>query len=199
MSQPHFALSIETAPTAAAITTADAKTHLRVDISEDDSYIDLLVTAATTKLEVDTGLSLITQTWNLKLDHWPTGVCEPIKMPKAPLQSVVSITYTDENGDVQTMDAADYRVDGDSFPARITPAFNVSWPTIRHITGSITIQFVCGYGAAGSSIEQDLIHALKMLIGHWYENRESVVIGTITSSVPQAYDSLIEPHKLWNF
>lgn len=41
------------------------------------------------------------------------------------------------------------------------------------------------------SIEQGAL----LLIGSWYANRESVVIGTITSEVPMATKALWMPHK----
>ena len=37
-----------------------------------------------------------------------------------------------------------------------------------------------------------------LLIGHWYANRESVVIGTITADLPMATDALWKPHRWVN-
>ena len=37
-----------------------------------------------------------------------------------------------------------------------------------------------------------------LLIGHWYANRETVVIGTITSALPMATDALWSPHRWMN-
>lgn len=39
---------------------------------------------------------------------------------------------------------------------------------------------------------------LLMLIAHWYSNRESVVIGTITAELPMATQHLWEPHRWKN-
>jgi hypothetical protein len=44
--QQEWTLTRLTGPNLEPITTAQAKTHLRVEISDDDAYIDLLVTAA---------------------------------------------------------------------------------------------------------------------------------------------------------
>ncbi|MBY5942774.1 head-tail connector protein [Halomonas sp. DP5N14-9] len=39
--------------------------------------------------------------------------------------------------------------------------------------------------------------AMLLLIGHWYENREAVVVGTITSEVPMAVEALIQPYRIY--
>lgn len=40
----------------------------------------------------------------------------------------------------------------------------------------------------------DIQQAVKFLVGHWFENRESVVVGTITSDVKQTVELLLAPH-----
>lgn len=44
-------------------------------------------------------------------------------------------------------------------------------------------------------LDDDITTAMLLLIGHWYVNRESVVVGTITSEVPMAVKSLIVPYR----
>lgn len=44
-------------------------------------------------------------------------------------------------------------------------------------------------------LDDDMTTAMLLLIGHWYANRESVVIGTITAEVPMAVDALISPYR----
>jgi hypothetical protein len=39
--------------------------------------------------------------------------------------------------------------------------------------------------------------AMLLLIGHWYNNRESVQIGAAPAEVPMAVDMLLSPHKVW--
>ncbi|RTR01943.1 head-tail connector protein [Halomonas nitroreducens] len=51
---------------------------------------------------------------------------------------------------------------------------------------------------AGLVLDDDLTTAMLLLVGHWYENRESVVLGTIASDLPMAVDALIGPYKHYN-
>lgn len=48
-------------------------------------------------------------------------------------------------------------------------------------------------------LDDDITTAMLLLIGHWYANRESVVVGTITSELPMAVESLISPYRHFHF
>ncbi len=47
--------------------------------------------------------------------------------------------------------------------------------------------------------QDDITTAMLLLIGHWYANRESVVVGTITSELPMAVEALIAPYRHFHF
>lgn len=44
-------------------------------------------------------------------------------------------------------------------------------------------------------LDDDLTTAMLLLIGHWFENREAVVIGTIVAELPMAVEALIAPYR----
>ncbi|WP_368658694.1 head-tail connector protein [Budvicia aquatica] len=46
-------------------------------------------------------------------------------------------------------------------------------------------------------MDGDIVTAMLLLIGHWYENRESVIIGTQASVVPIATDILLQPYRVY--
>ncbi|MBW5800068.1 head-tail connector protein [Halomonas elongata] len=48
-------------------------------------------------------------------------------------------------------------------------------------------------------LDDDLTTAMLLLIGHWYENREAVVMGTIATQVPMAVEALIAPYRHFHF
>lgn len=44
-------------------------------------------------------------------------------------------------------------------------------------------------------LDDDITVAMLLLIGHWYANREGVVIGTIPAEAPMAIESLLWPYR----
>ncbi len=188
-------LTLDTAPASEPVTTAEAKTHARVLGSDEDTLIGTYITAARKLIEDWSGRAFINQTWDLTLDIFP-GV-DYIEMPKAPLSSVSSITYTDTAGDSQTLASSEYNVDTNREPGIIRLADGSSWPATDEIPNAVTIQFVAGYGATSASVDERYILAIKMLVAHWYSNREPVVKGTILTPVPLSIKSLIDSDRIF--
>lgn len=183
------------APAAEPILIDEAKAHLRVSGSDDDSYITSLIKAARHKAEEMTNRQLISATWKAYLDEFPKAGKE-IELMHCPAADVTGITYVDSNGDTQTWDTAEWQKDVFSEPARIIPAYGCSWPSARKQLNSVAITFTAGYGASGSSVPEPIKQAMLLMIGHWYENREDVVIGRISTAVPMASKYLLETYKI---
>ena len=159
---------ITTAAAAQAVTTAEAKSHLRVDTSDDDTLIASLITAATTWCEDYENRAYITQTITANLDKFSSEII----LPRPPLQSVTTIKYLDAAGDQQTLSSAVYDVDIIREPGRVTLAYNQTWPTIRSIINAVEIIYKAGYGDASTNVPERARAAIKLLVGHLYENRE---------------------------
>lgn len=125
-----------------------------------DPLISALISAARAAAEQELHRYLITQTLDAYFDSFPCvgrmviGSRYPEQIPNEfrlpPLQSVTSITYVDTAGATQTLAADQYTVDTKSQPARITPAYGVSWPATREQANAVTVRFVAGYGAASA-------------------------------------------------
>lgn len=192
-------LVLSVAPATEPITTAEAKAQARVDISDDDTYIDTLITAARVQAETYTQRAFIDQTWVYKIDEWPSGV---VQLPRAPLSSVTSIAYLDADGNSQTLSSSVYTVDTSSEPGRIYLADGQTWPTVQSVRHPITITYVAGYGSAASSVPAPIKAAIKVMVATWYENRESAIIGTITANIGSGIGSgsmvegMLNPYRL---
>lgn len=189
--------TLTTSPGDEPLSLAEVKTHLRVEFNDDDADILALISAAREHIESVTRRAMITQTWQAKLDAFP-GFEGVIELPKGPLQSVTSIAYIDDNGDSQTLASSKYIVDTVSVPPRITPAYGLYWPVTRNIINAVTITFVTGHGDDKTNVPSALIHAMKLLIGHWYENREATAPVSL-SDIPAGVDALIAPYKVHTF
>jgi hypothetical protein len=63
-----------------------------------------------------------------------------------------------------------YIVDADSNVGRIVLPYGISWPSFTAYTvNPIVITIVTGYTSVPKTVKQ----AMKLLIGHWYANREA--------------------------
>jgi len=189
-------LSLITPPVGEPITTAEAKEHLIVTETDDDSYIAALISAATLKLENDTSRRFLTQTWDYYMDEFPDS--DELILPYPPLQSITSIKYLDTNGVEQTFAAADYIVDTYSEEGRIALDEGESWPSTQPVINAVYTRMVVGYGLA-ASVPEALKHALKLYLSLLYENREPIVMGTIVSKIPDSIGALVSMYRILRF
>ncbi|MGD9538545.1 MAG: head-tail connector protein [Alphaproteobacteria bacterium] len=118
-------------PSAEPISRDEAKAHLRVQSFEDDALIDELITAAREWIEADTGRDLVLCRRRLVRDAFPALGTTPIRLRRAPTRGIVAVYYKDTAGTPQTWPEASYQADMASLPARLLPAFGVSWPTTQ--------------------------------------------------------------------
>lgn len=163
-----------------------------------DPLVVSLIKTARQSAEAFTRRAFITQTWDLKLNGFP----RQIEVPLPPLISVTSLAYLDANGASQTLTVTTgYVVDAPAGPyadpGRITLPYGVMWPQSQMVENAVTLRFVAGYGAA-SAVPEAIKSAMKLIIGHLYENRENVVIterGSIVQEMPQAAEHLLWPYR----
>ena len=90
---PHpipWNLTVTSEP-AAAFAADDVKKHLRIDEDDEDSLIADYLEAAERQVETELAIGLQEQTLVLRLDRFPG---RRIRLPRPPLPSVTSITYT---------------------------------------------------------------------------------------------------------
>ena len=205
----RYGLTVSVEPAIEPVTTAEAKTHLRVETADDDAYIVLLIKTARQMGENRTQRALITQTFVLTLDAFPPNVIfapelyfyssriDPtIRLPRSPAQSITSITYVDDAGDTQTLDSSKYTLDTSSLVPRIVPAFGEVWPTTRPVINAVTITFVAGYGDAATDVPDPLIHAIKLIVGTYYDPVRANVSAINMSEIPQAANFLMGPYRV---
>lgn len=191
-----MALKLITAPAAEPVSASEAKAHMRVDTSADDTYIGTLITVARQNVEAHLRRALISQTWELVLDGFPAGM---VRLPKPPLASVTSIKYTDVDGVEATFSSAKYLVDTDSEPGRVVLKTGQTWPAVTlQEASAVRVRYVAGYGAAGSAVPQAIRQAILLVIGSLYENREDVLVaqGVSIGTLPFGVEALLAPYRV---
>lgn len=180
-------LDLDTEPTVEPLALQDVRNHRRVTGSDDDDLLTELIAAARQEFEEETGRQVITATWKLYLDRFPHGR-EPIVVPKAPLQTVASITYVDTAGATQTWSSDEYQVDAFSGPfarqGRIYPKPVESYPGTYAVPDAVQVTFDAGYDDAAAGVPKIVRAAIYSLIGGHYEEREDIIVGTVVTRNP---------------
>lgn len=188
------------APGNAAVTLADALAHLREDGdsgAQDGRILDD-ITAAHEACEQRTERALITSTWQLSMDGFPSAChgnpLAAIRIWRCPVQSVASIQYDDADGVQQTLPTSGaYRVNLFAEPATITPVGG--WPaTLSGHTGTVRVTFVAGYGDNPADVPMPLRQWVLLAVGDMYERRNA---SGETPAVEHGFvDALLQPYRL---
>ena len=167
-----MALNLITPPTLDAVSLAEFKEQLRVDIgdtSQDNVLIGHLK-AGQSFVEGFLNRKCMQQTWALLIDFFPgyidlklagarvsspfvsgsnavlVGIRYAIVLEFPPVQSILNFEYQDANGNVTVMNpGTDYIIDIQSNPARLTPPFGKMWPVARVVVNAVQIQYTVGY------------------------------------------------------
>jgi len=182
-------LTVVSAAASEPVTLEEAKRHLRVDGTEEDTLIEGLIAAARELVEGETGRTLMAQTIRQYFDDFPEDG-GTLRLAVYPVRSVASLKYLDDDGTETTLAADDYRADVTSEPARIDPACGETWPTTYGASNGVWVNVEAGYASA-AAVPRGLKQAILLLVGHWYENREAINIGNIVAELPMAVRSLL--------
>ena len=171
------------APTAYPVTLVEAKAHLRVDITDDDTLITSLISAATDFCEMYTQRSLVTRTYRADLPGFWRG-----QLPMRPIIAISSYKYYDTSSPeaLTTWAASNYQLV--SGILHYTEA--ASFPSWAYRADAIQITYTAGYAptsspeVAAESVPDAIKSAILMIIGDLYENREAKTAGQYYSTNP---------------
>lgn len=182
-----------TAPASEPITLSEAKLHLRVDNENEDLLITSLILAARERVEHLTGRALMQQTWEVSMDCFQ----KVIRLPKPPLLDITSVKYIDLSGTEQTLPSTDYVVDAYSEPAKLTPAYGLSWPKTRPQDNAVVIRYSAGYSNA-AEVPASIKAWLKLTVGTMYAHRESIQDGVSVAELPGRFtDGLLDEFRVY--
>lgn len=155
-------------PAAEPVTLAEAKAHLRVDSSDEDALISAMIAAARESAEHETGRTVISTTWRLTLDQFPTS----IQLPMPRVTGVTVIEYVDDAGVTQALAPAGYQLIADSeYEAWIEPAYGYGWPAVRAQAEAVRVTYVAGWANA-AAVPAAIKAWVLLAVGDMYANRE---------------------------
>ncbi len=205
-------LTLVVPPAFDPISVADAKAHSRYFASTEDSLIAGYIAAATRDCEKICKRAFLPQTWRLALKHFPgrdylhgyqqaSGYREyhkfaRIKLPKPPLQSIVSFNYFDtaglqysmQQGFSNTPSGGNYLLDLEPEPGELHLPWAGIWPTTILLPASpIQITYVCGYPSFVGTADVDAAGAATWKTGNKFDPR---IAGTWISMGGGSFDVL---------
>ncbi len=184
-----------TPPAELAVSVAEAKAHLRVEHSDDDTLISAMVKAAIGALDGWTGVlgrCLVTQTW--RQDVWDFPGSGDLRLP-FPDVSSVTVKYFDGTNVEQTLASGNYELLADARGSLVRQSSTGSWPGVYDRSDAVRVTFAAGYGGA-ADVPETLKAAIKLMVGDMYRNRETAAAGQI-SQIPMSttVDMLIAPYR----
>ena len=168
------------------VTLAKAKSHLRVDHSDEDTLITGLIQTAVDTVEKMTGQLLGQTAATIYADAWASQA-----FTFGPVISISAVKYYDQANTLQDLPAANYWTDLQSSPQRIT--FNAPPAIYSNRHQGVQLTAVVGH----SAIPAPLTTAVLLLVGHYYENRQQVITSGTPVTVPMAVETLVNPYRLF--
>ncbi len=190
------ATQIVVQPTWEPVSVAEARAHCRIDLHDDDVLLGTLITAARQHIELIAWQAIPQQTIDLWLEEFED---DEIELPNPPLQSVTYVKYYDTADVEYTLAASEYFLNTVVFPGEIHLKYGKYWPTIQlRDYNAVNVRYVAGF-ATPEAVPQRLKQAILLLVGHWYENREDSVSGTISRSIEFAVKALIGADRMFRF
>lgn len=176
-------------PESEPLSLFEAKNYLRVAHEADDALIASMIAAARIQVESRTRRALISQTWRILLDRWPSSGM--IVSPLSPLREVMAARVRNGAGEAQEIDAEVFLINGASSPGLIAfDAGRVLHP--EQAVGGIEIDILAGYGAA-SDVPAPLLQAIRLLLARAYEYRGESGRSEI---FPDGVAALIAPYRV---
>ena len=119
-----------------------------------------------------------------------------------PVIDVTSVTYTAADGSSTVLASTDYTLDARSEPARLVPAYGLSWPTTQASIAAVRVVYRAGYSTsataatAQAAVPAALRQWMLLAVGDMYERRAA------SSDKPAVrhdfVDALLDRYRIWS-
>jgi len=169
------------------ISIADLKSFLKVDTTEDDALILALLSTARAYVEDYTGVLC-----NLGTVEFYSESFEFFRFAAGPVKTITSVNYKTDANTYAVLATTGYAFSSKSIPQRLEfysppSPYNKTLERIKVIT-------TAGYDE--TAVPEPLVQAMRLLVGHWYEQRTQVIVGTITAQIPLGIHALLNPYRI---
>jgi len=189
------------------ISLSEAKAHLRVTHSSDDSYINSLIIASLEAASHYVGFSI--QEAVVKygfselagqpamvnpLNGSPLLIGNYLRVPSRVI-SLDHLYYVNENNTLVEFDASDYIDSPDIFADFGLNVYVNSLPTSLTDDNTKYIAEVTE-GFTPETFPEVVKIACMLMIAQYYDNRQNIIVGTISSDMPFGANHLLDKYKI---
>jgi uncharacterized phiE125 gp8 family phage protein len=148
MHRPTLVIASDVLP----VSLEAVKLALRVDGSDADAELERLIKSAIGHYQGwggVLGISLIEQTWRQDFDRFQQFMALPI----GPVQTIASVKWRDEAGQLATVSASDYALTTDA-GGRASVRFlnSYSAPSGLYETGAVSVEYKAGWPLSGADV-----------------------------------------------
>jgi uncharacterized phiE125 gp8 family phage protein len=204
-------LRVTEPPVDTPVTIERVREHCRVTHPGDDGLLEMYLAAAVTMAEGYLSRALLTQTllWTLRpspRDHYDLARLRgELRIPRAPVQSIATVTFRDRQGNASSIPAATqpvppntsltgYIADLSLEPATLRLGGSsilvngdaLAWSAVENVQVSI----VAGYETP-ELVPPNIVQALLITVAFLYENR-----GDAGGDLPKAAEWLLDRDRL---
>lgn len=166
------------------------KKRLGIRNDQRDEEIAALIRAARGQIEDYSG-HLLTRRSHKKFGTTFSGIA-PVALNVWPVHDLVKVEHLGSDG--TAVEIVDCRLVVMGEPARVFPPDGEAWP----VSGlGYSIEVDAGWDE-GDAPDQ-LLQAMLLLIGHWFENHEATVVGTSAVELPLGVKDLCQQFRLPGF
>ena len=174
------------------VSLTEAKSHLKVDTTADDTYITSIIKAATQLSEEYTNRFFI----DTVIEQTCSDFAQLQTLFKSKVSAVSHVKYYDSDNSLQTLSSTIYDTQLKYEPSQIQLADDKSFPEITKRNDAVVARYTVGYGASASDVPEIIKQAILLTIGNFYQNRNSVVIGRIATELPMNVKWLLDTYKV---
>lgn len=176
------------------VSVVEARRQLRNEGgSFDDDYIEALIWAAAASIEQQYGLALIETTVEQYHTGFPGSSDKPLFFRIAPLlpaSPIVSITYTDSSGNLQTLNNNHFTTGGYNGWPFLVPTVNNDWPSdAATLPNAVKVTYKAGFGTTAEAVPMPVKQAILLMMSDLYQNREDR-----PDTLPRASEALLRPY-----
>ena len=172
------------------VTTQRARDNSRIPDTSEDDWIQYAIESAHDYFERTLGCCIATTQFRAKLDQFPRNRAS-IELPVWPIAEVTRLAYLDSEGNEQDIPLEQIVQPVDQGRYAIRLANHARFPEAKRTPNAVTIDFTAGWPEP-AAVPKTLTRAALMLISHWYENREAVLVGTASKEIEIGTSVLLE-------